>query len=314
MNQVAQERSFEHVSVLLSETIKSLPVDEGCSYADVTLGGGGHAYALLKRASPDARLLGLDRDREALTAARSRLAEFGERVVLDQSPFSELESMAQKHGFSHFSAIIADLGVSSFQFDTSDRGFSLQHDGPIDMRMDQACGQPAYEIIRDLAVDELADVLFEYGGERASRKIARSIKQALSEGSLETTRDLAQAVERVLPRRGKLHPATRTFQALRIYTNGELDQLDALLDMAPRLLREGGMLAVISFHELEDRRVKHFVREHPLLTKLTKKPIMPTRDEILSNPRARSAKLRLAQRVADDQPKKQPKKSKRWRT
>ncbi len=290
---------FTHRTVMLAETLDSLEPRTGRFYADVTLGGGGHAEGILEASGPDGRLIGVDRDEAALEAARARLARFGERVSFVHGPFAELGDLLERAGVRRVHGLIADLGVSSPQLDRAERGFSFRAEGPLDMRMDPSEGETALDLIDRLSERELADVLYQLGEERRSRPIARSIKYALAAGELATTNDLRRAVVRAVgPRRsGGIDPATRTFQALRIAVNDELGQLDALLDALPDVLEDGGVAVIISFHSLEDRRVKRRFRGSPLLEPLTKRPRVAGDEEQRENPRARSAKLRAARRV-----------------
>ncbi len=290
---------FAHRTVLLDETIEALAPRAGCVYADVTVGGGGHAEAILERSAPDGRLVGVDRDESALAASSARLSRFGERVTLVHGAFAELGSILEHAGVPRVHGLVADIGVSSPQLDRAERGFSFRAEGPLDMRMDPSAGETALELIARLDERELADVLYQLGEERKSRPIARSIKRACEAGELETTEDLRRAVVRAIgPRRsGGVDPATRTFQALRIAVNDELGQLDALLAQLPDVLEDDGVAAIISFHSLEDRRVKQCFRGSDVLVPLTKKPRVAGDDEQRENPRARSAKLRAARRV-----------------
>lgn len=269
---------------------------DGGFYADVTLGRGGHAEAILEASGPNGRLLGLDRDPTALAASRERLARFGARVEFHQRPLSTLERALAGRKVD---GLVADLGVSSPQLDDAARGMSFRAEGPLDMRMGDDVATTAWHLLRELHEAELADVLYRYGDERASRPIARAIKRAIERGEMETTLDLARAVYRVLgpPRHGRIDPATRTFQAIRIAVNDELGELDKLLDALPRVLADGGVAVVISFHSLEDRRVKHAFRDGQALAALLKKPLEASEAERMENPRARSAKLRAARRV-----------------
>ncbi|MBI5514130.1 MAG: 16S rRNA (cytosine(1402)-N(4))-methyltransferase RsmH [Deltaproteobacteria bacterium] len=283
-----------HIPVLVGEVLEALSgVREGL-VADVTVGLGGHAEAVLD-AHPGVTVLGLDRDPAALERASRRLARFGDRVELRQATFSTLwEALGGRRA----AGLVADLGVSSLQLDDPSRGMSFRAPGPLDMRMGPDAPESAEELLRSLSTDALADVLYQYGEERASRPIARAIKKALDEGRLTTTRQLAECVYRVLgpPRFGRLDPATRTFQALRIAVNRELDELEALVRGLPEVLEDHGVAAVISFHSLEDRIVKHGLRALPSLEVRTRKPRSPTEEEARGNPRARSAKLRVAHR------------------
>lgn len=289
---------FQHTPVLLEEVLEQLEPVAGGVYADVTIGGGGHAKAILEHSAPDGRLIGTDRDPSALEAASALLAEFAERATLRKARIRELPEVLTSLDIEHVDGVLADLGVSSAQLDRAERGFSLAKDGPIDMRMDPSEGETALDLIGHSDTDELANVIYRYGEERRSRKIARSLRRAYEEGELETTGDLRRAVHRATgPRRGRIDPATKTFQALRIAVNDELGELEALLQQAPGVLRTGGVVAVISFHSLEDRMVKHAFRDSEHLSPLTKRPIVASDEERHSNPRSRSAKLRAARRV-----------------
>ncbi len=289
---------FVHETVLLQETVDGVAPLSGGLYVDATLGGGGHTEALLEASAPDGKVYGIDRDPNALAAARKRLAPYGERVVFLHGKFGDLSGLLESVGVSQVQGLIADLGVSSPQLDHAERGFSFSRPGPLDMRMDPTAGEPLSELLNSWSTEELADILYEYGEERASRAIARSIKAALELGELLTTEDLRRTVVRVLgPRKGGADPATRTFQALRMAVNAETDELDTLLRMLPELLADGGRAAVISFHSGEDRKVKYAFRDDPRLKPLTKRPLEAGDAESDLNPRARSAKLRVAERL-----------------
>jgi 16S rRNA (cytosine1402-N4)-methyltransferase len=289
---------FHHVTVMLGETIEYLAPKSGGVYVDATLGGGGHAEAILEASAPDGRLIGIDRDPRALEAARTRLARFGERVAFMHGEMADIRALIVAAGGRRVDGIVADIGVSSPQLDDASRGFSLRADGPLDMRMDPTTGETARELIQRLDERELADLLFQYGEEKKSHRVARSIMRALDEGHLDTTSDLRRACVRALgPRRGRIDPATRTFQALRIVVNAELEQLERLVADLAEVLVDGGVGVVISFHSLEDRIVKWAFRNDARLTPLTKRPRVATDDERDANPRARSAKLRAARRV-----------------
>jgi len=289
---------FEHTPVLLAELLEQLAPAPGGTYADVTLGGGGHARAILERSAPDGRLIGTDRDPSALDAARAELAEFGQRVTLRKARIRDLRDVLTSLDIEQVDGIVADLGVSSAQLDQAERGFSLANDGPIDMRMDPTEGNSALDLIAYSDAEELANLIYRYGEEHRSRKIARALRHAYEEGELETTGDLRRAVHRATgPRRGRIDPSTKTFQALRIAVNDELGELESLLEQLPSVLRPGGVIAVISFHSLEDRIVKHGFRESEHLVPLTKRPIIASESEREANPRSRSAKLRAARRL-----------------
>lgn len=303
-----------HVPVLLSAVLEGLRPRSGMSFIDATLGAGGHAAALLEASAPDGRLLGFDRDAAALEVARRRLARFGDRVRVVHASYAQIGRLAPAHGFEAVDGILFDLGLSSLQLDDPARGFSFRFDAPLDMRFDPRHGITAAELVNELPEERLAALLREYGEERHARRIARAIVAARP---VRTTGRLAEVVARAVPRarHERIHPATRTFQALRIAVNEELEALERALPQAVELLRPGGRLAVISFHSLEDRIVKRFMRreaqdclcppeqlvctcEHVArLRVITRKPIMATEEEIAANPRARSARLRLAERV-----------------
>lgn len=289
------DRPFVHIPVLAQEVLDGLAVQPGGLYLDATVGGGGHAGLILGAAAA-VRLIGLDQDQQAIAAARASLETFGDRVLLHHANFAEFDPGSQQ-----FDGILADLGVSSAQFDIPDRGFSFRLTAPLDMRMNQQQALTAAEIINTWDEVELANVFYTYGEERLSRRIARRI---VERRPFQTTTDLAEAVFHSVPRSyryGRIHPATRVFQALRIAVNAELTVLETLLKVAPTWLKPGGRLAIISFHSLEDRLVKHAFRESPHLRVLTKKPIQPTDQEIETNPRARSAKLRVGQRQEEEE-------------
>jgi 16S rRNA (cytosine1402-N4)-methyltransferase len=279
---------------------------------DGTLGAGGHAAGLLAGSEPGGQLLGLDVDPQALELARQKLAPFGERACLKRASYSSLPDQLAALGWERVDGILLDLGASSMQFDTPGRGFSFLADGPLDMRFDPSNPLTAAEIVNTWPEDELVDVLFRYGEERASRRIARAILQARP---VSGTRHLADLIEKALGRHGPHHPATQTFQALRIAVNGELESVEKTLPMAVQALAPGGRLAVISFHSLEDRLVKEFFRREskdclcpprqPVCTcghkasiqEISRRPITPTEEEIKQNSRARSAKLRVAEKI-----------------
>ncbi len=287
-----------HTPVLLGEVLCQLQPRAGRLYVDGTVGGGGHAEAVLRASSPDGRLIGLDWDAEALAASRERLSEFGARAELVSANFGELRSVLAERGIASVDGVLLDLGVSSRHLDEPARGFSFLRDGPLDMRMSLSTPRTARDVLATETQEELARIFFEYGEEHRSRAIARRIVQERDRQPLETTFQLAQLIERVLgPKRGKAHPATRVFQALRIHVNCELDNLREGLVAATDALGMGGRLVVISFHSLEDRIVKWFMRENPALRVLTKKPVMAGEEEASANPRARSAKMRAAEKI-----------------
>lgn len=298
--------AFEHVSVMLHECVAALAPRDGAVLVDCTLGGGGHSEALLEAA--DCRVIGLDRDPAALAAARARLARFGDRFVAVHAPFAQVRSALDDLGIDRVDGLLADLGVSSHQLDTADRGFSFRAAGPVDMRMDPTRGRTAAELIDALSEAELADLIYAWGEDRLSRRIARAI---VAGRPWSDTLALARAIENAVPPRlrGRIHPATRTFQALRIAVNDELSELQALLDASIDLLRIGGRVAILSFHSLEDRMVKEFLSAHSGRTAPKDpwgNPVGPVHLAMLPpqkphpddpNPRARSARLRVAERL-----------------
>jgi 16S rRNA (cytosine1402-N4)-methyltransferase len=278
---------FYHVPVLSREVIEGLAIRSGGEYLDATVGGGGHS-ALILAAASDVKLTAIDQDEFALSAARDKL---GDRAIFHHTNFADFDP-----GEAKFDGILADLGVSSAQFDIADRGFSFRHEAALDMRMDQRQELTAAEIINHWEESKLADIFYTYGEERLSRRIARRI---VEQRPFKTTTELAGAIAGSVPKQyryGRIHPATRVFQGLRIAVNRELDVLETLMQKAPTWLKTGGRLAIISFHSLEDRIVKHRMKDSELLTVMTKKPIVAQEDEIQENVRARSAKLRIAER------------------
>jgi 16S rRNA (cytosine1402-N4)-methyltransferase len=294
---------FHHIPVLSQPLLQGLDIRSGGHYLDVTVGGGGHSRLILE-SHPHVRLTAVDRDAQALAAAQAQLQPYGERVRFWQGNFAAF-SPSLTQDLEGYDGIVADLGVSSTQFDQPERGFSFRYDAPLDMRMDQRQTLTAAELINTATEAELADIFYHFGEERFSRRIARRVVQARP---LQTTAELAALVRRCLPHRAGgrsqqgIHPATRVFQALRIAVNQELTGLDTFLEQAPTWLKPGGKIGIISFHSLEDRRVKYGFREHPLLQVITRKPIVADPEEIAVNPRSRSAKLRLAQRILENQP------------
>ncbi|MEZ4288222.1 MAG: 16S rRNA (cytosine(1402)-N(4))-methyltransferase RsmH [Polyangiales bacterium] len=256
---------------------------------------GGHTEAILEASAPNGVVIGVDRDEKALQKAKARLHRFGDRLRPVHGRFGSLPEIVREAGADSVNGLVADLGLSSMQLDDPERGFSFQRSGPIDMRMDQSDGRSAIELIARTSENDLADLIYEFGEERRSRAIARSIKRAEHDDRLETTDDLRRAVVAVLgPKRTKTDPATRTFQALRIAVNEELEELRSLIECLPSVLQNDGVAVIISFHSIEDRIVKHAFRENDDWTPLSKKPVIATEDEIRANPRSRSAKLRAA--------------------
>ena len=292
------EPVFAHVSVMLSEVVLALEPSRGGVFVDATAGGAGHSAALLA-AAPSLRLIACDRDPLAVRAAQARLAQFGERALVLHASFDQIPERLAEAGITQIDGLLADLGLSSQQLADAERGMSFRSSGPLDMRMDPTRGETALELIERLSQDELANVIYELGEERRSRRVARCIKQALEAGELKDTLELRRAVVRAVgPRRlGGVDPATKTFQALRIAVNSELDQIASLLEFAKTAMAPGGIAAVISFHSLEDRLVKRAFVEREFWQRLSKKPILAGETELSENPRARSAKLRVARRV-----------------
>jgi 16S rRNA (cytosine1402-N4)-methyltransferase len=297
--EVTDVKRFEHATVMRDEVVRAIAPRAGGIYVDATLGAGGHTVALLE-AEPKARLIGLDRDPLAVAAATERLAPVSDRVALLHAAFSSVREQLDALGIEHIDGLVADLGVSSPQLEDAGRGMSFRREGPLDMRMDPENGETALELIERLADDELADVIYQYGDERRSRRIARSIKKALAAGELGTTLDLRRAIVRAVgpARVGGIDPATRTFQALRIAVNRELEELERLMGALAEVVVEGGVAAIVSFHSLEDRLVKRAFATDGW-ARLSKKPLLPCDDECDQNPRARSAKLRAARRIPE---------------
>jgi 16S rRNA (cytosine1402-N4)-methyltransferase len=289
--------------VLTAEVLTFLAPQRGGLFVDCTVGLGGHARVLLEHGA--SRVIGLDRDREALSQAHTALSAWAEHVELHHANYKDVDAVLDASQISSVDGVLADLGVSSLHLDGEGRGFSFRRDEPLDMRMDQSTGQTAADLIRNTSEQTLADIIFKYGEERQSRRIARAIVEARRTSPVTSTGDLASIVRRSLRRKGytRIDPATRTFQAIRIWVNQELDGLEGVLEAMCRRLRTGARLVVISFHSLEDRIVKHTFRAlerggKVAIRVLTKRPVIPQDEEVERNPRARSAKLRVAERVA----------------
>ncbi|MEO6222339.1 MAG: 16S rRNA (cytosine(1402)-N(4))-methyltransferase RsmH [Vicinamibacterales bacterium] len=289
--------------MLAAEAVQWLSPSPEKTYVDCTLGLGGHTAALLEAGA--GKVIGIDRDRDALAIARERLASYGDRVVYVHADYRELTRVAQDAGHDEVDGVLADLGVSSMQLDAPDRGFSFRQDGPLDMRMNRAEGPSLAELLEGVDESTLANVIYEFGEERKSRRVARAIVEARDRGELAGTSALASIVRRAAGggRWQRIDPATRTFQALRIWTNRELDGLEAFLESAVRLVALGGRVVVIAFHSLEDRVVKHTFRrlasgDDTTMQVATRRPVLPSQEEADSNPRSRSARLRVMERVA----------------
>jgi len=307
------DRPPRHVPVLYNVVLSALRPAPGCRLLDGTVGAGGHAWGLLEASAPDGELLGLDRDPAALRIAAERLTPFGARAHLRQASFAELKAALEAEGWDQVDGVLLDLGMSSMQVDDPQRGFSFQQDGPLDMRFDPSAPETAADLVNNLQAGELADLLTRFGEEPRARRVAQAIVAARP---IHTTRELADVVARAAGYKGgRTHPATRTFQALRIAVNEELGALAQGLEQAVGCLRPGGRLAVISFHSLEDRAVKRFMRRESSdclcpprqpactcghfasLKEITRSPIRPEDDEVRQNARARSARLRIAERL-----------------
>ena len=312
-----EEKDYGHRPVLLEECLEALAIRPDGTYLDGTLGRAGHSQAILRRLTTG-RLIGIDRDREAIGAARERLAEFGTRVTLVHGNFSDLGEILQNLGITGIDGMLFDLGVSSPQLDEPRRGFSYMHDAPLDMRMDETAALDARQVVNTWSGEELRRILYDYGEERCAPQIARAIVRFREARPIKTTGELVEIIRSAMPAkalREKQHPAKRTFQAIRIAVNGELDALPPMLEAATAGLNPGGRLAVITFHSLEDRIVKQKLRElatgctcppefpvcvcgkKPRLTLVSRKPIVSSPSELEENPRARSAKLRVAERT-----------------
>jgi 16S rRNA (cytosine1402-N4)-methyltransferase len=313
--------AVSHVPVLIDEVVAMLAPAAGSQHVDATLGGGGHAERILQASDPDGRLLGLDADEAAIARVRARLApRFGTRLQLRQANFRDLADIAPQEGFPEIDGCLFDLGLSSFQLADAGRGFGIRTGGPLDMRFDTTRGVPAADLLATLDTDELVALLRRYGEEPFAGRIARAIVETRRTAPIRTAEELAAVVARVAPSRApgrrRIHPATRVFQALRIAVNEELESLQAGLAAAVDLLRPGGRLVVLSYHSLEDRIVKRFLQaerrgctcppeapvcvcgRQPRLRLLSPKGLVPTPAEITANPRARSARLRAAERIA----------------
>jgi 16S rRNA (cytosine1402-N4)-methyltransferase len=303
---------FTHQPVLYHEIIHFLQPKSPGKYVDATVGAGGHAMGILEASSPDGRLLALDRDPQALELASQRLSVYGNRAVFVHKSYIHLQQETQRLGWEIVNGIVFDLGVSSMQIDNPERGFSFQFEGPLDMRFDPQQTTDAASLVNDLSEKDLIDIIWRFGEERNARRIARAICQSRP---ISTTLELAELIRRTVGQRERIHPATRTFQALRIAVNKELQAIENTLPQAINILTPGGRLAFISFHSLEDRMIKQFFRresrdcicppEQPVCTcghratirEITRRPILPQEEETQANPRARSARLRVAEKL-----------------
>ena len=309
---------FSHISVLLNECIEGLNIRDGFTYVDATAGGGGHSLEIAKRMGKNSRLICFDRDRTAIAAATERLHDYIDRVTFVNDNFSSLERVIREFGIENLGGVLADLGCSSYQFDTPERGFSYMHDAPLDMRMDTDSPLSAYEVVNEYSEDRLKRLIFEYGEERFAPRIASAIVKRRAVAPIKTTHELSDIIKSAIPaakRADGPHPAKRTFQAIRIEVNAELDAIEPMIRTAASNLVAGGRIAIISFHSLEDRIVKQTYRaltegctcpkdfpicicgKKPQVKDLTKKPILPTDEELVANPRSRSAKLRVAEKL-----------------
>ncbi len=308
---------FSHVSVLLYECIEALNIRDGYTYVDCTAGGGGHSLEIAKRMGPNSRLICFDRDKNAIAAATERLHEYLDRVTFVNDNFSSLDNVIREFGIDNLGGVLADLGCSSHQFDTPERGFSYMHDAPLDMRMDTDSPLTAYDVVNGYSEYDLRKIIYDYGEERFAPKIASAICKRRSESPIKTTHELTNVIKSAIPAKARAegpHPAKRTFQAIRIEVNAELDAIKPLIESASRALVPGGRIAIISFHSLEDRLVKQAYKalaegctcpkdfpvcicgKKPIVKEITKKPILPSEGELESNPRSRSAKLRVAEK------------------
>lgn len=310
--------NFSHVSVLLFECIEALNIRDGYTYVDCTTGGGGHSLEIAKRLGPNSRLICFDRDKDAIAAAKERLKNYLDKITFVNDNFSGLEKVVEDYKIDNLGGVLADLGCSSYQFDTPERGFSYMHDARLDMRMDTDSSLSAYEIVNGYSEEALKKIIYEYGEERFAPRIASAICKRRIEHPITTTHELTEIIKGAIPSAARVdgpHPAKRTFQAIRIEVNGELDAIKPLIDSAAKNLVSSGRIAVISFHSLEDRLVKQGFKSllggctcpkdfpicvcgrKPLIKEVTKKPILPTEEELENNPRSRSAKLRVAEKL-----------------
>jgi len=295
---------FAHTTVLLEESVKYLNCRPGKIYVDCTLGGGGHSQKILEAIGPTGKLIAIDQDEEAIYSAKKRLGEYQEQIIFVRDNFVNLSAILDDLGIAKVDGIMFDLGVSSYQLDNPERGFSYQHDAPLDMRMNNEGSITAADLVNNSSVEELAKIIWQYGEERWSKRIAQFIGESRIRKPLATTGELVEVIKAAIPagaRRNGPHPAKRTFQALRIAVNDELEVFRQAIRSGVMRLEEEGRLCVISFHSLEDRIAKHTFRElkqEKIVKVLTNKPILPSEDELENNPRARSAKLRALEKAA----------------
>lgn len=315
---MSEKINFSHRSVLLDECIEGLNIKPDGIYVDGTAGGGGHSYHIAERLTGGGRLIAIDRDDAAIAAAGERLSPFADRVTIVRNNFSSIADVCMMLGVDKIDGVLLDLGVSSYQLDTAERGFTHNADAPLDMRMDRRGELDAFTVVNTYSFDQLKKVIYNYGEERFAPKIASAIVNRREKELIKTTGELVDIIKSAIPaaaREGGHHPAKRTFQAIRIEVNGELDAIPTLIDAATQNLVSGGRIAVISFHSLEDRLVKLGFKKHiggctcprdfpvcvcgkkPILKEITKKPILPSNEELNNNPRSRSAKLRIAEKI-----------------
>ena len=309
---------FSHVSVLLYECIEALDIKDGFTYVDCTTGGGGHSLEIARRMGPNSRLICFDRDKNAIAAATERLHDYLDRITFINDNFSSLGEVLRRLEIDNLGGVLADLGCSSHQFDVAERGFSYMQDAPLDMRMDTDSPISAYHVVNEYSEAELKRIIFEYGEEKFAPRIASAIVRAREEKPIETTVELSNVIKSAIPQKARIdgpHPTKRTFQAIRIEVNRELDAIRPMIETAARALVKGGRIAIISFHSLEDRPVKTAFKElssgctcprdfpvcvcgkKPTIKEVNKKPILPSEDELRENPRSRSAKLRIAEKL-----------------
>lgn len=312
------DTNFSHKSVLLNECIDALNIRAGLTYVDCTAGGGGHSLEIAKRLQGGARLICFDRDKDAIKAATERLKDYLDKVTFVNENFSSLGRVLDEMEVNNLGGVLADLGCSSYQFDTPERGFSYMHDAPLDMRMDTDSPLSAYDVVNEYSREKLQRIIYEYGEERFASKIASAIFNSRQIQPIKTTGELSEIIKNAIPKANRIngpHPAKRTFQAIRIEVNGELDAIAPLIKDATMRMVPGGRLAIISFHSLEDRIVKETYKElsvgctcprdfpicvcgkKPYLKEISKKPILPSDEELNENPRSRSAKLRISEKI-----------------